>query len=119
MLMLLCAVTTWAQAYYPGNRTTTLEAGKKYFISVATCYNGSACTNLLYNNGGNLAKSDLLPIASTDNAAYLFTVEETGDGYLAYIKDSNGKYIQADNLASTETKTGVYVIPYFEGKAVC
>ena len=118
MLMLLVAVTTWAQAYYPGNRTTTLEAGKKYFISVATYY-GSACTNLLYNNGGTLAKSDLPATASTDNAAYLFTVEETGDGYLAYIKNSDGKYIQADDLASTETKTGVYVIPYFEGKAVC
>lgn len=117
-LLVAFVTTAMAQIYYPGSRTTTLEAGKKYFISVATYY-GSACTNLLYNNGGTLAKSDLLPIASTDNAAYMFTVEETGDGYLAYIKDSDGKYIQADNLASTETKTGVYVIPYFEGKAVC
>lgn len=117
-LLVAFVTTAMAQIYYPGSRTTTLEAGKKYFISVATYY-GSACTNLLYNNGGTLAKSDLLPIASTDNAAYIFTVEETGDGYLAYIKNSDGKYIQADNLASTETKTGVYVIPYFEGKAVC
>ena len=117
-LLAMMATTAMAQTYYPGSRTTTLEAGKQYFISVATYY-GSACTNLLYNNGGTLAKSDLLPNASTDNAAYLFTVEETGDGYLAYIKNSDGKYIQADNLASTETKTGVYVIPYFVGKAVC
>ncbi|MBQ8270025.1 MAG: discoidin domain-containing protein [Bacteroidaceae bacterium] len=115
---LLVAFGAMAQTYYPGSRTTTLEAGKQYFISVATHY-GSACTNLLYNNSGTLTKSDLLPSASTDNAAYLFTVEEIGDGYLAYIKNSDGNYIQADVLTSTETKTGVYVIPYFVGKAVC
>lgn len=121
-LAVLCGtVSAWAQAIYtPGERTTTLEAGKKYFISVATWY-GGACTNLLYNNeDGVLTKSNLLPNSMvTDQSPYLFTVEEVGDGYLAYIKNSSDKYIQADNLASTESKTGVYVIPYFTAKAVC
>ena len=122
LALVLCAFTSsvMAQTYYtPGERTTTLEAGKKYFISVATWYNGDACTNLLRNNGGTLAKSDKLPDAVVYDEAFLFTVEEVGDGYLAYIKNSDSKYIQADNLASTETKTGVYVIPYYTGKAVC
>ena len=121
MLAVLCGtVSAWAEVYKPGARTTTLEAGKKYFISVATWY-GSGCTNLLYNNeDGVLTKSNLLPNSMvTDQSPYLFTVEEVGDGYLAYIKNSSDKYIQADNLASTESKTGVYVIPYFTAKAVC
>ena len=109
-----------AQTYYkPGARTTTLEAGKKYFISVATWYNNSACTNLLYNNEGTLAKSNQLPNIMTDDATYLFTVEETGDNKLYYITNNQGKYLQADNLASADEKTGVYVIQYFDGKAVC
>ncbi len=120
--LLLTSVGAWAQTsqkyYKPGPRTLTLEAGKEYFISVATYY-GGACTNLLYNNNGTLAKSNLLPNVITFESSYIFTVEEVGDEYLAYIKNSSGKYIQADNLASTETKTGVYVIPYFTGKAVC
>ena len=120
--VLLTSVGAWAQTsqkyYKPGPRTLTLEAGKEYFISVATYY-GGACTNLLYNNNGTLAKSNLLPNVITFESSYIFTVEEVGDGYLAYIKNSSDKYIQADNLASTETKTGVYVIPYFTGKAVC
>ena len=116
---LFACVGVMAQTYYqPGNRTATLEAGKQYFVSIATYY-GSACTNLLHNNGGDLAKSDLLPTAVTNNPSFLFTVEEVGDSYLAYIKNSDGKYLQADNLASAEEKTGVYVIPYFEAKAVC
>lgn len=122
LALVLCAFTSsvMAQTFYtPGERTTTLEAGKKYFISVATWYNGDACTNLLRNNGGTLAKSDKLPDAVVYDEAFLFTVEEVGEGYLAYIKNSDSKYIQADNLASTETKTGVYVIPYYTGKAVC
>ena len=122
LALALCVFTSsvMAQTFYtPGERTTTLEAGKKYFISVATWYNGDACTNLLRNNGGTLAKSDKLPDAVVYDEAFLFTVEEVGEGYLAYIKNSDSKYIQADNLASTETKTGVYVIPYYTGKAVC
>lgn len=123
LALVLCAFTSKVVAqttyYTPGERTTTLEAGKKYFISVATWYNGDACTNLLRNNGGTLAKSDKLPDAVVYDEAFLFTVEEVGEGYLAYIKNSDSKYIQADNLASTETKTGVYVIPYYTGKAVC
>lgn len=75
-LAVLCGtVSAWAEFYKPGSRTTTLEAGKKYFISVATWY-GSGCTNLLYNNGGTLAKSDLLPNVMVNNESYLFTVEE-------------------------------------------
>ena len=119
-LAVLCGTvgSAWAEGYYPGARTTTLEKGKKYFISVATWY-GSGCTNLLYNNSGTLAKSDKLPNVTVIDESYLFTVEEIGENYLAHIKNSDNKYIQADNLVSTETKTGVYVIPYSIGKAVC
>ncbi len=120
---LLCAFTSSVMAqttyYRPGARTTTLEAGKQYFISVATWWNGSACTNLMYNNNGTLAVSEQLPNVTTDDATYLFTVEEKGDNKLYYIKNNQGKYLQADDLASTDTKTGVYVIQYFDGKAVC
>ena len=126
ILSLLVAMVTTAMAqttYIIGSRTTNLVAGKKYFISVSSdyYYDQGACVDLLYNDNGTITKSTTRPrsIESMDNAAYLFTVEEVGDGYLAYIKNSDGKYIQADNLASTETKTGLYVIPYFVGKAVC
>lgn len=116
----MCTVGVWAQTYYtPGARTTTLEAGKKYFISVATWYQGSGCTNLLYNNDGKLTKSTLLPNATTTDESYLFTVEEVGAGYLAYVKNNDGKYLQADNLSAADAKTGVYVIPYLTAKAVC
>ena len=52
LALMLCAFASSAvsQTYYkPGERTTTLVAGKRYFISAATFY-GSARTNLLYNN---------------------------------------------------------------------
>ena len=51
LALLLCAFTSsvMAQTFYtPGERTTTLQAGKKYFISAATFYN-NARPNLLYN----------------------------------------------------------------------
>ena len=122
ILSLLAAMVTTAMAqtvsYRPGARTTTLEAGKQYFISVATWW-GSACTKLLYNNEGTLTVSELMPSTILGNENYLFTVEEVGDGKLVYVKNSDGKYLQADNLASTETKTGIYVIPYYDAKAVC
>lgn len=121
MLTVLCGtVSAWAEVYKPGARTTTLEAGKKYFISVATWYS-SGCTNLLYNNGGTLAKSDLLPNAMVNNESYLFSVEEVGENNTYYIKNSGGKYLQSGDLASTETKTGITVVPYnsVKGSVTC
>lgn len=120
-LAVLCGtVSAWAEFYKPGSRTTTLEAGKKYFISVATWY-GSGCTNLLYNNGGTLAKSDLLPNVMVNNESYLFTVEEVDEDNTYYIKNSEGKYLQSEDLASTETKTGITVVPYnrVKGSVTC
>lgn len=120
-LAVLCGtVSAWAEIYKPGSRTTTLEAGKKYFISVATWY-GSGCTNLLYNNGGTLAKSDLLPNVMVNNESYLFTVEEVDENNTYYIKNSEGKYLQSGDLASTETKTGITVVPYnsVKGSVTC
>ena len=121
MLAVLCGtVSAWAEVYKPGTRTTTLEAGKKYFISVATWY-GSGCTNLLYNNDGTLAKSDLLPNAMVNNESYLFSVEEVGENNTYYIKNSDGKYLQSGYWASTETKTGITVVPYnsVKGTVTC
>lgn len=110
---MLCAfIGAWAQYYIPGARTTTLEAGKKYFISAATFYN-NARPNLLYNNAGNLAYSDTKPAgAMVSNETYLFTVEEVGEGNVYYIKNNEGKYLQSNTLESTETKTGITVVPY-------
>lgn len=110
LLVMLCAfIGAWAQIYTPGARTTTLEAGKKYFISAATFYS-YARPNLLYNNNGNLAYSDNKP-AGYYKSAYVFTVEKI-DGETYFIKNSDGKYLQSDNLASTETETGIKVVPY-------
>ena len=120
-LAVLCGtVSAWAGVYKPGTRITTPEAGKKYFISVATWF-GSGCTNLLYNNGGTLAKSDLLPNAMVNNESYLFSVEEVGENNTYYIKNSEGKYLQSGDLASTETKTGITVVPYnsVKGSVTC
>ena len=93
-----------AQTYYtPGARTTTLKAGEKYFISAATFYN-SARPNLLYNNKGALAYSDLLPNVTITDESYLFTVEEVGENNVYYVKNNEGKYLQANTLTSTDTK---------------
>ncbi|MBO5678135.1 MAG: hypothetical protein J6S02_08405 [Bacteroidaceae bacterium] len=113
LLVMLCAfIGAWAQYYTPGARTTTLEAGKKYFISAATFY-GNARPNLLYNNAGNLAYSESKPAgAMISSETYLFTVEEVGEGNVYYIKNSDGKYLQSNTLESTETKTGITVVSY-------
>ena len=123
LTLVLCAFTSSvvAQTYYkPGARTTTLEAGKQYFVSVATWY-GGACTNLLYSNNGTLATSSHLPDYTTDDVTYLFTVEEVGANNVFYIKNSQGKYLQSGNLASTDTKTGITVVPYnsVKGTVTC
>ena len=101
-----------AQGYYqPGSRTTTLEAGKKYFISVATWY-GSGCTNLLFNKDGKLTQSKLMPNAIVTDASYLFEVAKVGENGVYYIKNSEGKYLQSGDLGSTETETGIIAVPY-------
>lgn len=111
LLTMLCLYVgaSWAQIYTPGARTTTLEAGKKYFISAATYYN-NARPNLLYNNKGNLAYSNNKPTGYY-KSTYVFTVEKIVDGTY-FIKNSDGKYLQSNNLASTETETGIIVVPY-------
>lgn len=123
LTLLLCAFTSSVMAqtlYKSGSRTTTLEVGKQYFISVATYY-GGACTNLLYDNNGTLAVSNLQPGTMTDNTAYLFTVEKIDDDGLVYIKNSSNKYLQAGDLASTDTETGMHVVPYstVKGSVTC
>ena len=113
LLMMLCmfAGAAWAQLYTPGARTTTLEAGKQYFIGAATFFS-NARYNLLYNNGGDLTYSETKPNAIIDNAAYLFTVEEVGDNNTYYVKNSDGKYLLFNNKTSTETKTSITVVSY-------
>ena len=124
LALMLCAFASSAvsQTYYkPGERTTTLVAGKRYFISAATFY-GSARTNLLYNNNdGNLSYSNLSPAGFTDNAAYLFTVEKVGENNVYYIKNNQNKYLQSGNLASVESETGITVVPYnkVKGSVTC
>lgn len=117
LLTMLCLYVgaSWAQIYSPGARTTTLEAGKKYFISAATYYR-NARPNLLYNNNGNLAYSDNKPTGYY-KSTYVFTVEKIVDGTY-FIKNSDGKYLQSNNLASTETETGIIVVPYGKVKNV-
>ena len=110
--VLLTTVGAWAQVTYkPGGRTTTLEAGKKYFIGAATFYN-NARYNLLYNNDGNLTYSETKPNALVTDETYLFTVEEVGENNTYYIKNSDGKYLLSDNKTSTETKTAITVVSY-------
>lgn len=109
--VLLGTVGAWAENYQPGARTTTLEAGKQYFIGAATFYS-NARYNLLYNNNGDLTYSETKPDAIISNAAYLFTVEEVGDNNTYYVKNSDGKYLLFDNKTSTETKTSITVVPY-------
>lgn len=121
-LAVLCGtVSAWAEIYKPGARTTTLEVGKKYFISVATWYNGSGCTNLLYNNNGILAKSDVLPNTMLTDQAYLFTVEQVDGNNTYYIKNSDGKYLQSGNLESITEKKGITVVSYntVKGSVTC
>lgn len=101
--VLLGTVGAWAENYQPGARTTTLEAGKQYFIGAATFY-GNARYNLLYNNNGDLTYSETKPDAIISSAAYLFTVEEVGDNNTYYVKNSDGKYLLFNNKTSTETK---------------
>lgn len=115
--VLLGTVGAWAQTFYePGGRTTTLEAGKKYFISVATYYK-SACTNFLRNNNGTLQKSDKVPFVVVDDNTYIFTVEEADvENNVYYIKNNEGKYLQSDNHTSTDTKTGMKIVPYSRAK---
>ena len=109
--VLLGTVGAWAENYQPGARTTTLEAGKQYFIGAATFY-GNARYNLLYNNNGDLTYSETKPDAIISSAAYLFTVEEVGDNNTYYVKNSDGKYLLFNNKTSTETKTSITVVPY-------
>ena len=113
----MCVGMAWGQIYSPGARTTTLEAGKQYFIGAATFY-GNARYNLLYNNGGDLTYSETKPNAIIDNASYLFTVEELGDNNTYYVKNSDGKYLLFDKKTSTETKTPITVVPYASVKDI-
>ena len=117
LLTMLCLSigASWAQIYSPGARTTTLEAGKKYFISAATYYR-NARPNLLYNNKGNLAYSDNKPTGYY-KSTYVFTVEKIVDGTY-FIKNSDGKYLQSNSLASTVDETGIIVVPYGKVKNV-
>ena len=117
MLFCMCVGMAWGQIYSPGARTTTLEAGKQYFIGAATFY-GNARYNLLYNNGGDLTYSETKPNAIIDNASYLFTVEELGDNNTYYVKNSDGKYLLFDKKTSTETKTPITVVPYASVKDI-
>lgn len=110
--VLLSTVSGWAQtSYQPGRRTLTLEAGKKYFISAATSH-GGVYTNLLYDDNGTLRFSSLKPTDITNDAAYLFTVEEVGEDDTYYIKNNSGKYLLTSSAVSTETKTAITIVPY-------
>ncbi len=118
LALALCAFASSikAQTYYkPGNRITTLEAGKKYFISAATFY-GSARPNLLYNNNGTLAYSSSMPDVIIADVSYLFTVEEVGENNVYYLKNNQDEYLQANSLTSTVDKTGVTIVPYYNVK---
>lgn len=125
LLAVLCGtVSGWAQNvekyYTPGERTTTLEVGKTYFISAATWYGNQARRNLLYNNNGTLAYSSLQPDLKTRLNKYLFTVEKAEDNTY-FIKNSQGRYLQSNALASTETETGITIVPYHtvKGTVTC
>ena len=112
MLFCMCVGMAWGQdVYRPGSRTATLEVGKQYFIGAATFYN-NARYNLLYNNGGTLAYSDKVPSSLITDASYLFTVEKFDQEGRVYIKNNEGKYLQAGDLASTQTDHGIHVVPY-------
>ena len=114
LALVLCVLSSSVMAqtaYKVGARTTTLEAGKQYYISAATYYR-NARPNLLYNNNGDLAYSNVKPSGKVANAAYLFEVEEVGENNTYYIKNSDGKYLQSGKLASTEGKTAITVVPY-------
>ena len=121
LLAWVCNVAWGQTTYYkPGARTTTLEAGKQYFISAATFYNNGR-PNLLYNNAGTLAYSDKKPNALIADETYLFTVEKIGANNIYYITNNNGKYLQANNLASADAETGITVVPYssVKGSMTC
>ena len=124
LMLMLAAFTSSVMAqttcYRPGARTTTLEAGKQYFISAATFYNNGR-PNLLYNNGGTLAYSDKKPNALIVDETYLFTVEKIGENNIYYITNSDGKYLQSNSLASVEAETGITVVPYssVKGSITC
>ena len=120
LMLVLCAFASSVMAqttyYRPGARTTTLEVGKQYFISAATFYN-NARPNLLYNNNGTLAYSDnKKPNALINDASYLFTVVKIGANNIYYITNSDGKYLQANTMASDDEEKGVTIVPYSKAK---
>ena len=119
LALVLCVLSSSVMAqttyYRPGARTTTLEVGKKYFISAATFYN-NARPNLLYNDNGKLAYSDKKPNALINDASYLFTVVKIGANNIYYITNSDGKYLQANTLDSDAAEKGVTIVPYSKAK---
>lgn len=127
-LALLLGVTgAWAESvtrYVPGNRVLTLEAGKQYFIGVATYYgpgNPQSSMNLLHNVNGVLTESDLLPSSSLTDNSYVFTIAEKGDNNTYCITNNAGGYLQPNNLDATSAKTSLVIAQYnsVKGDVTC
>ena len=95
------------KVYTPGERVTTLENGKKYFIYNTTYNQGTSRTGFIRNAGSALGHSgsSIKPDNfKTTDEGYIWTVEvvnaENGEYYL---KASNGNYASAKTSSTTST----------------
>ena len=101
----------------PTQRAATLEAGKQYMI-FNTAFNGAQDrTGFIYDNGSSVALdgpigNKLRPSTfSTDNTAYLWTVEipDGGTTDVYYLKANSGKYTGPGGVTTNESPVDVYI----------
>ncbi len=101
------------KVYAPGQRATTLEAGKKYMI-YNTCFNGNEDrTGFLYDNGsglGHTGSPKVKPSAlKTTLDAYLWEVETTDEAGKFYLKAADGGYVNATGKTDNATAQVLYI----------
>ena len=108
MLMLLCAVTTWAgvdsdlaskKITSIGAAATSIEADQWYVLYVQKrgCYVSEETTEYRMRVTSNL----VAPVSAEKKAGYLFQFEATGNANEYYIKSGNGLYFTINQGSST------------------
>ena len=106
------------KVYIPGDRVTTLEAGKKYFI-YDTAINGSQDrTGFLFDNGSGMGHTKKKPfgdnILKTTNDAYRWEVVATESAGQYYIKAADGGYVDASGKTDNASGKILNIIPWSE-----
>ena len=106
------------KVYIPGDRVTTLEAGKKYFIYDTAINGNQDRTGFLFDNGSGMGHTKKKPfgdnILKTTNEAYWWEVVATESAGQYYIKAADGGYVNASGKTDNASGQILNIIPWPE-----